>query len=290
MLLLQIEHCFFDFFKCNGSVKCGSQYRNCVSNGDPQCIGSLVCSGPPLAVCDTPKTYETRYALLIAAMEEPVQRPPLTEGDVTLLRTRLEELRQRALKSLQDPLQTWDPCICMHYLSLGFLWGCNDSHRPQRNDVRTYRFDGPDALPTHNRIKVADGKVTLTIVSANKVSLTTPVTLALHEQSPKLAEFLRAYQSRAVEFQNSNAPYVLCQRRNKQPLSATHLSTMQPRAFARLKLPFVAHGCNSARHYAVAAQRKKHGRKRLSEEELAEEEDRAKCMLHSRVTADATYG
>jgi hypothetical protein len=81
-----------------------------------------------------------------------------------------------------------------------------------------------------------------------------------------------------------------CQRRNKQPLSATHLSTMQPRAFARLKLPFVAHGCNSARHYAVAAQRKKHGRKRLSEEELAEEEDRAKCMLHSRVTADATYG
>eukprot|EP01047_Picozoa_sp_COSAG01_P111164 COSAG01_NODE_39961_length_469_cov_4.016216_1_plen_28_part_10 len=28
---------------------------------------------------------------------------------------------------------------------------------------------------------------------------------------------------------------------------------MQPRAFARLKLPFVAHGCNSARHYAVAA-------------------------------------
>ena len=65
---------------------------------------------------------------------------------------------------------------------------------------------------------------------------------------------------------------------------------MQPRAWARLKLPFVAHGCNSARHYAVAAQCKKHGRKRLSEEELAEEQDRAKCMLHSRVTADATYG
>eukprot|EP01048_Picozoa_sp_COSAG05_P012037 COSAG05_NODE_1179_length_5607_cov_13.007711_2_plen_392_part_00 len=230
--------------------------------------------------------YYEAYQTMMEKMASPKrEQRAMSPERVTLVRAAIETLRLKAVES------GYVMGLCNDYLQLAWLYGDSDAWQPQRNDCVTFRFDGPDCdKRIDNYIALSDGACILTINTAKKITLQAPVIIQVHETSPQLAAFLRAYQPIAAEYQQSNAPYTLCTSRDRKAMSTSHLTTRAPVVWKKLGLNFTAHGCIVARNTAVAAMNTQHGKRKLSEDELQSEQAKAKMRLHSRSAADTHYG
>ena len=216
----------------------------------------------------------------------PRQKPTMTAEQLQAVRAGIERLRQKAMDS------GFRIAHCNDYLQLGFLYGCSDAHVPQRSDYVTFRYDGPDCDQARdNYIAITDTECVLTINKATKVKLSAPNIIALHETSPKLAEFLVRFREHAQTAQQSNAPYLLMTTQLPiRPMTASNLTTRAPRLWQKLGLDFDAHGCIAARKAAVAASNRALGKRKLTAVEIESETVRAKQMMHSRAAAEKHYG
>ena len=230
------------------------------------------------------KIYEAYTAATAGRVATaPRQKPTMTAEQLQAVRAGIERLRQKAMDS------GFRIAHCNDYLQLGFLYGCSNKHVPQRSDYVTFRYDGPDCDQVRdNYIAITDTECVLTINKATKVKLSAPNIIALHETSPKLAEFLVRFREHAQTVQQSNAPYLLMTTQLPiRPMTASNLTTRAPRLWQKLGLAFDAHGCIAARKAAVAASNRALGKRKLTASEIESEHVRAKQMQHSRAVAGA---
>jgi hypothetical protein len=221
----------------------------------------------------------------IAAFEIALQNAPeakekrMTEEQVVQLYAQIERMRQAAI-----PMNSQRACV--DYLSLALLYGDSPGLlQPQRNDLISYRFHGPKTRPTSdNYIRLLDsGGATLTVTHAKKKGkLPQPVTIDL-SVNQLLCKFLRSYLVFAASLQpHTTEPYLLIDK-SGQPLSMTNYTTRVNRMWVKLEgiLGFKAAGCIQARRASVDCDRRAHGVRKRTAEEIKEQQQHCKQRLHS---------
>jgi hypothetical protein len=245
------------------------------------------------ALCEAEQQLELKQQYL-AAFEPKILEAPtpadrrMTPEQLTKLYEHIEVMRMNAL-----------PCTSIgsvvQYLLLALMYGDEPgSLQPQRNDMRTYRFVGPNTdHMADNYISLTESGATLTLNTTTKPHrghARASQVIALDSNS-RLCELLRAYEPFAQQLQETTEPYLLCTVKG-QPLSQTNLTSAVHRLWKKVlqpKLGFMASGCNMARRAAVDTARTKHGKRRMTDAERQEERQQCKQRGHSTATAEKCY-
>jgi hypothetical protein len=222
--------------------------------------------------------YIAAFEIALQSAPEPKEKR-MTEDQVVQLYAQIERMRQAAM-----PMNSERACV--DYLSLALLYGDSPGLlQPQRNDLITYRFHGPKTRPTSdNYIRLLDsGGATLTINFARKKGkLPHPVTIDLSDNK-LLCKFLKSYQVFTASLQpHTTEPYLLIDK-SGQPLSMTNYTTRVGRLWIKLEgiLGFKAAGCIQARRASVDCDRRAHGQRKRSADEILEQQTHCKQRLHS---------
>jgi hypothetical protein len=232
---------------------------------------------------------EYAEALEAMALDAPVPDDRrMTPEQLTALYGQIEAMRTAAL-----PCQNIKPCI--EYLLVALHYGdAPGTLQPQRNDMRSFKFKGPGTDKAQdNFITLTEGGATLTLTRTNKPGRgeARPAQTIDLGKNPKLIEFLHAYKPFAEALRIEREPYLLTTAKG-QAISQTNLTSRMHHMWKNTlspKLGFMASGCNQARRAAVDTARLKHGKRKMSESELAEEREQCRQRGHSAATAEKCY-
>jgi hypothetical protein len=263
-------------------------------DGSLKCLNSVKTTGKAVsALCEATGNPDLKdqYRLAFAKAVETAPTKPkreLTADQIKLLYDIIAQLREQAMKlhCLQDT---------QRYLVLALHYGDAPGFLPQRNDMRSFRYAGPDIdSAKSNVISINEDCVQLTLTQLTKRKVADkpckPIYVSLTERAPQLAAFLRAYQPYAAKMQpDTTSPYLLCTSRTKEPLSSSHLSTLLNHTFKGLNLGFSVPGCIAARNVSTAACAAQKNKRKLSAVELATEAEECKIRGHSRRTMEVVY-
>jgi hypothetical protein len=222
--------------------------------------------------------------------EDEDTRKRLSEEQIARLYLHLNRMHVAAMKAVAA--KDLKPCI--EYLVLALHWGdAPGLLQPQRNDMRSFRFQGPQTDIDNDNYVTLEHVTTLTLNKRNKPNKASSSRCTI-DLSPnnKLCAFLQLYKHFVGELQpNTTEPYLLCSRTG-QPMNSSALSSRVHHIWKtnlEPKLGFNGAGCNVCRRAAVDAARRSYGKRKMSAAELKEEAAQCRARGHSVHNAEKYY-
>jgi hypothetical protein len=279
-------------------------YATCKADGTKKRNASVLTAQKCLrALCEAMQETELKHQyelrLMAPAMDAgPDEQGHLNEAQMDKLYAHLKNMHSAATLALcAHKRNSRNSAItdCIDYLVLALLWGdAPGLLQPQRQDMISFVFTTDTEIRGGaNYVQLGQDSVNLVLHKRMKPTREKRSKRTVIDLTPNkmLCDFLREWYPHASRVQDTQTPYVLFSNAG-DPYSTTQLSSRMNYIWRKKlepRLGFYASGCNYARRAAVDTARKKHGKRKMTREEIEEEKRQCVERGHSVKCAETYY-